>query len=209
MLFVDVAIVGGGFVLGRWLVRRLRRRDSEADPAAPDPKGPPQPVTPPFEGLPFKLGDVILRRVEGDEAWLAGALVFSEERPVAALFVAPEAGGDRGIWVRHAPGTEASSVTWLMPVAKEQLPGLVQTGEPPYSLEHAGVRYERVRRLPAKVARYGSGAPSVGASAIVAEYAAAGTERLLVVAGETMLAWQGHVMSEHEYEVLPGDSPAS
>ncbi len=149
--------------------------------------------------FPCKLGDVVVRVAERDEAWLAGGLVFAEERPVAALFIAPEAGGDRAIFVRDVPG---AGVTWLAPIAVDA-PAV--TREPPHALEHDGVRYERARRLPVSVVRVGSGAPSVGDRAIVAEYAGPAAMRLLIVAGaEQTLSWQGVALGDGEYDVLPG-----
>jgi hypothetical protein len=201
-ILVDVALIGGGVLLGRWIARQLRARrgrDVHVSAIAPEAKALP-PATELPASFPCKLGDVLVRTAARDEAWLAGALIFSEERPIAALFVAPEAGGDRALFVRDAPG---SGVTWLAPIAKAEL---ALPPEPPFTIEHAGVRYERARRLPVSVARVGSGAPAVGAQAIVAEYAGAGTERLVVVAGtEQSLAWKGESLSESEYDVLPGD----
>ena len=55
----------------------------------------------------------------------------------------------------------------------------------------------------------GSGAPSVGGQALVAEYTGPAAERFLVVAGsERTLVWQGVLLSEGEYEVLPGERPS-
>jgi hypothetical protein len=150
-----------------------------------------------------------VRAAEGDEAWLAGALVLEEERPVAALFIAPEAGGDRAILVRptHAGESGSVDVTWLAPVDLRELPGLGPTPEPPHALEYGGSRFERSRRLPVKVTRIGTGAPSVGPQAILGEYAGAGRERLVVlVATPKALAWTGVALRDHEYEVLPGDA---
>jgi hypothetical protein len=125
--------------------------------------------------------------------------VFEEERPVAALFVAPEAGGDRAVFVRDVPG---AGMTWLTPLA-EDAPAV--TKEPPHALEHDGVRYERARRLPVRVSRVGSGAPSVGEQAVVAEYTGPAAMRLLVVAGgEQTLVWKGETLGEGDYDVLPG-----
>jgi hypothetical protein len=199
-ILVDALVVGGGILLGRWIARtlRARRRTSEGTPAAAR-RDATQPPRNPFAGMPCKLGDVVVRTAERDEAWLAGALVFEEEKPVAALFVAPEAGGDRALFVRDAPG---SGLTWLMPLAKGALP---LTSDPPHAVEHEGARYERARRLPVKVTRLGTGAPSVGARAVVAEYSGAATERLVVVAGsEQTLVWKGVSLGEGEYDVLPG-----
>jgi hypothetical protein len=150
-------------------------------------------------GFVCRLGDVVVRRLEGDEAWLAGALVFAEERPVIVLFIAPDAGGGRAVLV---PGPGHTTLSWLSPIAPEHVP---MGGEPPRALEHAGTRFERTRRLPVRVQRLGTGAPRVGASAVIGEYAAAGLERLVVVAGsEAALAWRGVSLSASEYEVLPG-----
>jgi hypothetical protein len=56
-----------------------------------------------------------------------------------------------------------------------------------------------------RVSRVGSGAPSVGDRAVVAEYAGPAAMRLLVVAGsEQTLAWKGVALEEGEYDVLPG-----
>jgi len=152
-----------------------------------------------FAGFVCRLGDVVVRRLEGDEAWLAGALVLAEERPMAILFIAPDSGGGRAVLV---PGPAQTTLAWLTPLAAGQVP---LGAEPPPALEHAGTRFERTRRLPVRVQRLGTGAPQVGASAVIGEYAAAGLERLVVVAGsEAALAWRGVSLSAAEYEVLPG-----
>jgi hypothetical protein len=93
-------------------------------------------------------------------------------------------------------------VTWLTPIAKDA-PAV--TKDPPHALEHGGVRYERARRLPVRVTRVGTGAPSVGDRAVVAEYTGPAAMRLLVVAGsEQTLAWSGVALGEGEYDILPG-----
>jgi len=199
-ILLDAAVIVGGLALGRWIVRRVRAR--RAEPALPPLRGDTETRTVPEEWpstFPCKLGDVVVRVAERDEAWLAGALVFEEERPVAALFVAPEAGGDRAVFVRDVPG---AGMTWLTPLA-EDAPAV--TKEPPHALEHDGVRYERARRLPVRVSRVGSGAPSVGEQAVVAEYTGPAAMRLLVVAGgEQTLVWKGETLGEGDYDVLPG-----
>jgi hypothetical protein len=200
-LVLDALIVVGGLALGRWIAQRVRgrrarpdARTSEAPAAARDP----------FKALPCRLGDVVVRMVERDEAWLAGALVLEEDHPIAALFVAPEAGGDRAVLARDAPG---SGITWLWPLAAEELP---LTKEPPHALEHAGAHFERARRLPVRVARVGSGAPSVGDRAVLAEYAGPGTQRIVVVAGtERTIAWKGVALAPTDYDVLPGGGTPS
>ncbi len=208
LLLVDVAIIGGGVLLGRWFMRSMRARAAAAAPApGAANEAPPTPVDR-LAGFPCKLGDVLTRTAEGDEAWLAGALVLVEDRPVAALFIAPEAGGDRAILVR--PGSSGSAggtdLTWLAPLRVRELPDLVTSVEPPLSLEHAGTRYERARRLPVKIERIGTGAPSVAPQGLLCEYAGTGTQRLVVLAcGANVLAWVGVSLGERDYDILPGD----
>jgi hypothetical protein len=150
-------------------------------------------------GFVCKLGDVVVRRLEGDEAWLAGALLFAEERPVAVLYIAPDSGVGRAVLVS---GPAQTTLTWLSPLAPGQL---TLAGDPPQALEHAGMQFERIRRLPVRVQRLGTGAPQVGANAVMGEYAAPGLERLVVVVGAAAaLAWRGVSLSESEYDVLPG-----
>jgi hypothetical protein len=199
-LLFDAALILGGLTLGRWIAHRVRARRAKAASPALEQASEASPVHhDPPSSFPCKLGDVVIRVAERDEAWLAGAMMFEEERPVAALFVAPEAGGDRAIFVRDAPG---AGMTWLTPIT-EDAPAV--TKDPPHALEHAGVRYERARRLPVRVSRVGSGAPSVGDRAVVAEYAGPAAMRLLIVAGsEQTLAWTGVALGEGEYDVLPG-----
>jgi hypothetical protein len=199
-LVIDALVVVGGIAVGRWIVRRVRAARSQgADGAGGTRENAAPATTDALAGFPCKLGDVVMRVAERDEAWLAGALVLLEEKPVAALFVAPEAGGDRALFVREAPG---AGITWLSPLPK----GALQvTKDPPHALEHEGTRYERARRLPVRVSRVGSGAPAVGERAVVAEYAGPAAARLLVVVGtESTLVWKGVALGEGEYDVLPG-----
>ncbi len=152
-----------------------------------------------LDGFVCRLGDVVVRRLEGDEAWLAGALVFAEERPVAALFIAPVAGGERAVLV---PGAAQTTLSWLAPLS----PGEVTVaGDAPQALEHGGTHFERTRRLPVRVQQIGTGAPEVGATAVLGEYSGAGLERLFVVVGSAaVVAWRGVTLSRAEYDVLPG-----
>jgi hypothetical protein len=149
-----------------------------------------------FEGFPCRLGDVVMG-VGGDEAWLAGALVLSEETPTAVLFIAPDAGGDRALWVRRSM---TSDILWMLPIP----PGELAVGaEPPSSLEHAGERYERVRRLPLNVERHGTGAPDMGDQVVVAEYKSLpGTKLLVMVGPGGTRAWHGMSLEHGMYDVL-------
>jgi hypothetical protein len=195
-LVVDVLVAAGGVVVGRWLARKLRPR--RAGETAPAEDGTTLSAVSALALFPCKLGDVVVRTAERDEAWLAGALVFEEERPVVALFVAPEAGTDRAVLARDSD----DGLTWLSPLPAQQL---ALTSDPPHSIEHAGVRFERARRLPVRVTRVGSGAPNVGDRAVIAEYTGPGAERIVVVAGsDQTLAWAGVALERREYDVLPG-----
>src|SRR4029077_2256714 len=101
----------------------------------------PKPVPSGLEAFPCQLGDVVVRRAGRGGAWLAGALVFEEQGPVAALFIAPEAGGDRALFVHRAE----DGLLWLSPLR----PAPLLPTDPPLTIEHRGVRFERWRRLPA------------------------------------------------------------
>jgi hypothetical protein len=196
-LALDVVAIAGGIFLGRLVARALRRQRRKAA-LPPERDGSIAASDDPLTGFVCKLGDVVVRRVEGDEAWLAGALVLEEDRPVAALFVAPEAGGERAVL---ATGPGESGLAWLAPVAKGEL---ALGAEPPPTLERAGTRYERSRRLPVRIRRLGTGAPDVGPSAILGEYVALGVKRLVVLAGSASArAWHGVALAEGDYDVLP------
>jgi hypothetical protein len=209
---VSTTLVLGGMALGRMIAKSLVPKGERADeakvPEAPkttEPKDPPKeppPVQAPkdatgLDGFPCQLGDV-LTRPGGDEAWLAGAIVFSEDVPVAVLFIAPDAGHDRAIYVRRE---SESPYFWLKPVDDKTL---LSSSEPPSALEHEGVRFERRRRLPLRAKRIGTGAPDVGEEVLVAEYASPGTERMIVVqhAGRAR-AFHGDMLEASMIDVLP------
>ena len=212
-----VAGTSGAIAVGRWLSRRQEGASepkpadggagsdgttaTSADDEKKNSKRPPKrKVEGPhahLDGFPCQLGDVIMR-ITGEEAWLAGGVVLSEEAPVAALFVAPDAGHDCAIYVRPRP---RESVFWMQPLD----PGAVLVGgEPPSSVEHEGIRFDRVRRLPLRPKRIGVGAPDVGDSVILAEYASAGSERLLVMRSTTgsSFAYRGEELEISTYEVI-------
>ena len=220
LLLAGLIIAGasGAVAVGRWLGRRQppseTKPDAEGQPEAKD-GDPENPSTPPkketkktvkrsaegpqghLEGFPCQLGDVIMR-LTGEEAWLAGGLVLCEEGPVAALFVAPDAGHDCAIYVRPQP---REALFWLEPLD----PGAVLVGgEPPSSVEHGGIRFDRVRRLPLRPKRIGVGAPDVGDAVVLAEYASAGSERLLVMRSNsgTSRAFRGEELEPSSYEVI-------
>jgi hypothetical protein len=221
-----VAGTSGAIAVGRWLSGR-RDKSSEPQPAGGNDTnaggddardatggaggdGTNKPVTKPapkrkvegphehLVGFPCQLGDVLMR-LTGEEAWLAGGLVLSEEAPVAALFVAPDAGHDCAIYVRPQP---REAVYWMQPLD----PGAILVGgEPPSSVEHGGIRFDRVRRLPLRPKRIGVGAPDVGDAVVLAEYASAGSERLLVMRSTSGVshAYRGEELEVSAYEVIP------
>lgn len=221
---------GGAVIVGRWLSKR-KEAPKEATPpeteaeAKVEPKGegpkdegggakvakdaddakkrpmrkaPPDAATIKLDGFPCQLGDVVMR-ITGEEAWLAGGLVLSEELPVAALFVAPDAGHDCAIYVRPKP---REALYWLTPLDAGQV---LVAGEPPSSVEHGGIRFDRARRLPLRPRRVGVGAPDVGDAVVVAEYTSAGAERLLVMKTSTgaARAYRGLEIEPAAYEVIP------
>jgi hypothetical protein len=223
-----VAGASGAVAVGRWL---SRRRDGTVEKKPDDDTTKPvdattPPVDPPpadaatkddgkmgttkktvkrtaegpiahLEGFPCQLGDVVIR-LTGEEAWLAGGLVLCEEGPVSALFVAPDAGHDCAIYARPQP---REAIFWLEPLD----PGAVLVGgEPPTSVEHGGIRFDRVRRLPLRPRRIGVGAPDVGDAVVLAEYASAGSERLLVMRSTsgTSRAFRGVELEPSSYEVI-------
>jgi len=150
-----------------------------------------------LDGFVCQLGDVLMR-ITGEEAWLAGGLVLSEDAPIAVLFVAPDAGHDIAIYVRPQP---RSGLFWLEPLEPS---AILVGGDTPSSVEHDGIRFERVRKLPLRPRRIGVGAPDVGDAVIVAEYASTGSERLLVLKSTngTVHAYRGQELDESSYEVI-------
>lgn len=193
-----VAGTSGALVIGRWLARRGGAPPPTPPPEAPEKKDEPEREKKGrLEGFPCQLGDVVMR-ITGEEAWLAGGLVLSEEVPVAVLFVAPEAKQDCALWVRPAP---RDAVYWLEPLD----PGAVLVaGEPPSAVEVGGIRFERARRLPLRPRRIGVGAPDVGDAVVVAEYASAGSERLVVVKATNgaVFAYRGDELAPSSFEVI-------
>jgi hypothetical protein len=178
--------------------------DPPRTPNAPVPAATKRPVARPPEGPTMRLdgfvcqlGDVLMR-ITGEEAWLAGGVVLSESIPVAVLFVAPDAVHDCAIYVR---AQSKRNLVWLEPLDPS---AVLVGGEPPSSVEHRGVRFERARRLPLRPRRIGVGAPNVGDVVMVAEYESAGAERLLVLKGNAGVvhAYRGVELEEGSFEVI-------
>jgi hypothetical protein len=195
-LALGLVVACGGWAVGRWLAKSIGGTSNTSEDARPREgvSAPPESVV---DGLPCHLGDVIVRTAERDEAWLAAALVFEEQGPIGALFVAPEAGVDRAVFARQGSDT----ILWLTALGEQVGLGT----EPPSTFEHEGLRYQRIRRLPVRAVRQGAGAPTIGDRAVVAEYDAPTDGRLLIVAGgERALAWAGVALEKSDYDVLPG-----
>ena len=141
-----------------------------------------------------------MRVIDGAEAWLAGALVLREDAPAAVLFIAPDASGERAIYVRPRPIAE---IAWLTPVPRD---ALTVGAEPPSALEIEGVRFERNRRLPLRTQRVGTGTPDVGETAILGEYrAASGEVAIVIVTDGIARGWRGRRLGEGEFEVWDGE----
>jgi hypothetical protein len=147
--------------------------------------------------FPCQVGDVVTIAT-GESAWLSGALVFSEEHPVAALFVAPEAERDRALYATPKPHVK---LLWLEP----QLTAMVAIGaQPPSALEIDHVTFRRVRRLPCRAEARGSGAPDLGDIVTVIEYASMGPERLVVLRAPSgaCAAYLGRELAEGTFDVV-------
>ena len=144
-------------------------------------------------GLPLELGDVV--QAEGEERWLAGALLAREGgRLVAAVFFAPEGATQHAVAAFAAPRRE---IHWLVP-AEADCPA-----EPPATLEVSGTSFTRKSRLPVRLERLGQGVPHVEDVGVWGSYEGGGREVALVVtsAGKT-LAWRGRRLDDDEYERL-------
>ena len=195
-LVLTSLVVAGGVVMGRWIGRSAFAKPSRSDDGARPPAAVIASKIDPLLDFPCHLGDVVMR-TGGDEAWLAGAIVFSEELPTAILFIAPDAGGDRALYVRPKPNEE---IIWLLPLAPNEI---LVGSEPPSSLEHKGERFERARRLPVRAERQGTGAPDVGEQVVLAEYTCTSGDRLLLLFGARGAhAWRGTWLEPGMYEVL-------
>lgn len=210
-----LAGAGGAALVTRWLGRGKgegaagTQQGAAGAPAARDVRSGPGPwpgattgsdergAVDHLAGFPCQLGDVVTR-LTGEEAWLAGGVVLSEELPVAVLFVAPDAGRDVALYVRPSP---SRALFWMAPLDPGEI---LVGGEPPTSVEHGRVRFERVRRLPLAPRRVGVGAPDVGDGVVVAEYASSGDERLVVVKTNlgAAFAYRGLALDPSAYEVI-------
>ena len=140
------------------------------------------------------LGDVV--SAEGEERWLAGAIVARDTKVVAAVYIAPEGLGHRAVVVFPKP---EQTIQWLAPTE------IASPQEPPATLEIGGITMHRRARLPVYLDRLGQGTPSVGPSGVFAMYEAGGREAAVVITSEgKCLAWFGRRLEEGEYDRMGG-----
>lgn len=154
-----------------------------------------------WASFPCRLGDVVVHP-SGDEAWLAGATILSEDVAAAILFVAPEAKSDRALLVFAKPSTD---VLWLAPLAADAWSP--PPTEPPTTIEIEGEPFERVRRLPFRATRIGEGAPEMGADILLVEYKSQRSLEKRVISisgGGHSRAWIGTTLDIGTCDVLPG-----
>jgi hypothetical protein len=210
-ILITSAAVAGGLAFGRWLSLRVARREaalaaSRHAPSPPAEEAPPKKFDPAndeamWSRFSCRLGDVVVHP-GGDEAWLAGATILSEDVAAAILFVAPEAKNDRALYVLAKPSTE---VVWLSPLPADTW--TPPPTEPPTTIEIEGEPFERVRRLPFRATRIGEGAPDLGADVLVAEYKSQRTAEKRVISisgGGHARAWVGTTIDITACDVLPG-----
>lgn len=132
----------------------------------------------PVESFGLSPGDVV--SVDAREHWLEGAWLLEEiDLPIAAFFFA----SDAALGVLAAPRTDLFALAACeLDIARD----------PPLSLEHAGTRFERARRVPVELTSFGSAPALPGRHALFLEYRALGQEALLILAlGSRASAWLG------------------
>ncbi|UQA59403.1 hypothetical protein [Polyangium aurulentum] len=150
-----------------------------------------KPARDPLAGLTLALGDVV--SAEGEERWLAGALVVRDRgETMAAVMMAPEGLTLQAVVAFPPPERR---ILWLSPVE------VVSPPEPPATLEIAGAAMTRKSRLPVAFERLGQGAPGVGATGIFATYETGGREVAVVITSEgKTFAWVGRRLEVDEYD---------
>lgn len=185
-LIVTALLVGGGAALAGLTARVLSRRRAKPPPPAPEPE--PVKRTPLADaGFEIEQGDVI--SVSGRELWLEqGWLLREAGDPVAAILFAREA-------VVIALPKPRARLYWL---DETDLP---MPADPPTALDHAGVRYDRARRLPVEIEPLEKSPDPPWQSALLTEYRGLGSEVVwaLVRAGKCR-AWRGRAVDAAELE---------
>ena len=147
----------------------------------------------PFDGLALAPDDVVC--ADGEERWLAGALLAREGKHVqAAIFMAPEGAEVRAVAILVPQGR---AIFWLTRA------DVACPAEPPGAIEIHGLALSRRWRLPVSIERHGQGAPQVGDTGILAFYEAGARDVALVLTGTAApCAWVGRRYDESEYERL-------
>jgi hypothetical protein len=151
----------------------------------------PKPARDPLAGLTLALGDVV--SAEGEERWLAGALVVRDRgETMAAVMMAPEGLTLQAVVAFPPPERR---ILWLSPVE------VVSPAEPPATLEIEGAAMTRRSRLPVSFERLGQGAPAAGATGMFATYETGGREVAVVITSEgKTFAWSGRRLDVDEYD---------
>lgn len=183
-LLVTALLVGGGALAAGVAARAIARRRRSAVP----PAQPPPPRTRLADaGFTVEHGDVV--SALGKEAWLEhGWLLAEAGQPVAAVLMATDA-------VIVALPKPRTRLYWLAPVT------LGLPGDPPSTLEHGGVRYERARRVPVEIEPLGGSPDPPWTSALLLEYRGLAGEALWALShGQSTLAWRGRVVEDSELE---------
>lgn len=195
VLAAGVALASAAALSGLIWRRRARSRARALSLPAPSPG-----VTPPRDvlaGAPCQLGDVLMTR-SGAEAWIVGAVVLHEDGPSAVLYRAPEAGGDRFVYVRL---DRADTWWWL---AEGAAPSMLPTGDLPRTLELGSELLERSRSLAFRARRAGELPWPVDDVVVVAEYEGVGSARLLVLRGVgSGLVFAGDAIDRGAVEIVP------
>lgn len=148
-----------GWILGRAARRRHAQLDNAKAPqlAAHEPE---IAATDPFEGFPFKLGDVIARSSTEDVV-LTGALSLGDGgTPIAMLYVGTLS-RNRVVVIATYPAR--STLTWLEIEAHAP-------NDAPSVIEVERGLLTRERRLPVAVSRIGADAPKMGPEATFYEF---------------------------------------
>src|SRR5690242_9076478 len=97
MSLVVIAVTAAVAASLGYLATRRRERGAAESPPSLGKKKPKAPELPPdpLAGLGLALGDVV--QAEGEERWLAGAILAKESKTAAAVFIAPEGLAHRAV----------------------------------------------------------------------------------------------------------------
>jgi hypothetical protein len=186
-LAAAAGILVGQFVARKWIGRP--KPETVSDP-------PPPPPRPPV-GFAVRVGDVVMTTSDG-EAWVSGALVFSDASAVSALFFGPDKGDAHALYTHVEPATELG---WLAPLSDQDARALLTSA--PVTLERGGRRFEQTCRLPLFTQVVGEGTPEIGPQIILREYASEGGHLIVALYdGPRILGFEGRWKHSHEYELV-------